>query len=747
MPENSSQPLQIHLFSEQISEQIGRLRLLTGAESNRSDLVAIKRAVMATRLLAGGARALRLSSLPTFLEEFLQWLQGIQRSEQPASPTQELILDAVIEFEEELLRHLESQEDDANLSSFEEQITELRGLLRHNQEGAAAKKILEIEEIVDEEAETESPAQFEPAEQPHETEKLEHPAEPTPPKPVDPSTARPEAEQPQAGPKDPQEGMLEKAAALTQWLGAVDAEQMENLRSRRQLRETLSQLQAILGEFLQVESAPQASRSQASEPVLEEKKTELEAAPATAVESTLDESDDPFVRGLAVLLEERRNALQGQLDYRVRGSLQCNLDAPVERKLNRVVDHLLEDSCDILDQMLQEEDAPPRGRLELYLSGESDRLRISLRDNGPQLEGTPALTHSDPLGLYRGLRRCRRLIEELHGIIVVEPADQPGTRFVLSLPRDPQHPVVKLVDLGSVQAALPGLLIDEYLSTDGLLFHRDTDGEHFIRNGHTVPLVDLAQYVAGVDPMAEDASGIVIVGSVEKRLGIYCYGLSENMALEASNETLDGWDEVSTKAVQGQGKPLPLLSIARLLRLRMAMPEVAEPGSVHDPMLDMYPDFQETAPKAPETADSASAKEGVEAPASRKVLLVNHSEFRRRELARILELRGYEVSAAQDITRGLAIAEGARLAFVVSDLRLGREDAAGFVDLKRAFPSSPVILSTSVERQHAEELVQRTGADACWLEPFHWAALHSLLLTLGVSGPGPQSGGFMPSDS
>ncbi len=723
MPENSSQPLQIHLFSEQISEQIGRLRLLTGAESNRSDLVAIKRAVMATRLLAGGARALRLSSLPAFLEEFLQWLQSIQRSERPTSPTQELILDGVIEFEEELLRHLESQQDDADLSPFEQQIGELRALLRHNQEGAAAKKILDLEEIADEKDEpTLATSEDEDAsveETPRPSAELE-------------SSAQGERE---TNPSDPQEPILKSAEELTQCLGTVDEELRERLRSRRELREKLTQLQTTLSEFLQLESAPDPSPPEESAATIEEETASIETAPPTTVESTLDESDDPFVRKVALLLEERRNALQGRLDYRVRGVLQCTLDSAVERKLNRVVDHLLEDSCDILDQMLQEEDAPPRGRLELHLSGESDRLRISLRDNGPQLEGTPALTHSDPLGLYRGLRRCRRLIEELHGIIVVEPADQPGTRFVLSLPRDPQHPVVKLVDLGSVQAALPGLLIDEYLSTDGLLFHRDTDGEHFIRNGHTVPLVDLAQYVAGVDPMAEEATGIVIVGSVEKRLGIYCYGLSENMALEASNETLDGWDEVSTKLVRRQGKTLPLLSIARLLRLRMAMPEAAEPGSVHDPMLDMYPEFQE--PAAP------SAQQEPAAPVTRRVLLVNHSEFRRRELARILELRGYEVTAAQDIARGISMVEGARLAFVLSDLRLGREDAAGFADLRRAFSSTPLILSTSVERQHAEALVQRTGADACWLEPFHWGALHSLLQALGVNGPGPQSGGFV----
>ena len=121
---------------------------------------------------------------------------------------------------------------------------------------------------------------------------------------------------------------------------------------------------------------------------------------------------------------------------------------------------------------------------------------------------------------------------------------------------------------------------------------------------------------------------------------------------------------------------------------------------------------------------------------------MNHSEFRRRELARVLELRGYHVTATCDISSGIRTLENSRVAFVVSDLRLGREESARFSDLRNAFPEVPVILSTSVDRQHAEELVERTGADACWIEPYHWAALHSLLQALEVRGPGPEGGDF-----
>ena len=95
----------------------------------------------------------------------------------------------------------------------------------------------------------------------------------------------------------------------------------------------------------------------------------------------------------------------------------------------------------------------------------------------PELEVAAALEHADPLGLYRGLRSARSTIEELRGLITVEPADRPGTRFVLSLPLDATSPLVRVIDLGRGKAALPGILTEQYLSTDGLLFHRDTDGE------------------------------------------------------------------------------------------------------------------------------------------------------------------------------------------------------------------------------------------------------------------------------
>ncbi len=134
MNDRPSRASQVGLFSEQISEQIGRLRVLTGSDADRTGGVALKRAVMATRLLAGSARILHVQELVAFLEELLVWLQEIGRSERRATPTQSLILDAVISFEEGLMRRLEQSEEAIEVSSFEEEIADLRGLIRKNRE-------------------------------------------------------------------------------------------------------------------------------------------------------------------------------------------------------------------------------------------------------------------------------------------------------------------------------------------------------------------------------------------------------------------------------------------------------------------------------------------------------------------------------------------------------------------------------------------------------------------------------------
>ena len=127
---------QVGLFSTQISEQIVRLRALSRNPDGPSEAhqVDLRRAIMATRLLAGSARIMQLDVLQQFLEELLEWLQRMEQATQPLNTTQALILESVVELEESLMIHLDEveQETGADLSPFQSQVDDLLTLIRHN---------------------------------------------------------------------------------------------------------------------------------------------------------------------------------------------------------------------------------------------------------------------------------------------------------------------------------------------------------------------------------------------------------------------------------------------------------------------------------------------------------------------------------------------------------------------------------------------------------------------------------------
>jgi len=108
-------------------------------------------------------------------------------------------------------------------------------------------------------------------------------------------------------------------------------------------------------------------------------------------------------------------------------------------------------------------------------------------------------------------------------------------------------------------------------------------------------------------------------------------------------------------------------------------------------------------------------------------ILVNQSEFRRRELSRTLQRVGFAVVQAADLEEAHRELRHGGGQLIVSDLRLGHEGAAGFHEIRRRHSDVVLLLTSAVAADHAEELAQRAGAHACWLEPFRRSDLQRLL--------------------
>jgi CheY-like chemotaxis protein len=113
-----------------------------------------------------------------------------------------------------------------------------------------------------------------------------------------------------------------------------------------------------------------------------------------------------------------------------------------------------------------------------------------------------------------------------------------------------------------------------------------------------------------------------------------------------------------------------------------------------------------------------------------RTLLVNQSDFRRRELLRTLESLGMEVEICADLQEARNRLGAGDVDLLVTDLRLGQEHGVTFPELRQQFPGLQVVLTSSVAKEYASDLAERTGADRCWLDPYRASDLGVMLEAL-----------------
>jgi len=645
---------QVGLFSTQISEQILRLRALSEGREGFSgqDLVALKRAIMATRLLGGSARILQFTELHSFLDRLLHWMQGIEERGKALSSTEQLILEGVIEVEERLMRSLEEDGDAAkDLTPYRDELADLLALME-KQEGRAKRS--------------------RPARKP-----------------------KPKA------PQDEDEPL--SAALLLEQMGqlVLELESVDEFADDPTLSELCVEQLAELSRRLDscVDRMGRALRD------------------AQRAETTDDIEDWP--RGDEILdplwerVQERSKDMGLPVGFYVEGDSSL-LESGLRDVMSEILRNLLDDTCNAIARALHEEEELVRVDIRLEIRSERGRVEVVLRDSAPVRERHDALTGGDALSFYRGVRRSRALVNQLNGILQVEPRKRTDVRFLLRVPSNLQAQTYQLLQLDDHWLAVPWVRVIESQATDGLVFEADDIGESFVRGGRSVPLLELGQHVHEVLPSSSGYERILLVGNVERRLGVYYDRIGDLVEAERLGDPPPGWEAAAYGSLEWDGRQVPILDVAALIEMRLhGALDGAGPGGGHDPMLDSY------------VPDPSEAKES--GPKRIRVLLVNRSEFRRREIARVLQRQGHELSFSSELLAALKRKKKPAVDLVITDLRLGEEGTEDLSKVRQAYGGVPVILTSAAAREQANELAQRVGADGCWLDPYRPEDLQKLL--------------------
>ncbi len=649
---------QVGLFSAQISEQIQRLRPLVAPTGGPGEAqqVDLRRAVMATRLLAGSARIVSLGSLHVFLDELLDWLHCIEQAGVPPKSSQVLILESVIDLEESILQQLErAGEGKLQLDALSTQIEDLTGLIRRNC------------------------------------------------KSMDPRDT--------SGPT----GSLDPASI------PVARDPIEELRVGVHEASTPEERAALLAriEGMIEELAALANRlhGEASNEPDAEWDYAVEGIPALD-----DPAGDPVVGpAVARLIKATRN-MGCRLEVQAYGSA-VTLMQPLRGPVSEILSALVQD---IATAAAGEPDMVTL-KVVFEIREDQGRVRVLVADNGPR-SGSGVLDADDLSRLF-GLRRARNLLEQVGGLIRMEPRENPALRFEAYVPLDPARPGYIVLALESGQVAVPAALYERTVRAGNLLYETDEGGESVQLHGRSVPIAELGEYVPDVLPGNGASPFLVVTGVVEKRLGMACEKPPVIVRTSSLGDAPKGWEHVAYGSILLEGDLIPVLDVRRLLDVRFrSHPETGLPGSLPELSVDAWEAAQD--PVSQRVSPLSGMIAPVSSPTVMRTVLVNQSEFRRRELLRTLESLGMEVEVCEDLNGARERLTAGDIDLLVTDLRLGQDAGASFPELRKVCPGIQIVLTSSVAREYAVDLAERTGADRCWLDPYRASDLGVMLEAL-----------------
>lgn len=676
---------QVGLFSAQISEQIARLRALesTGGASNPE--TNLRRAIMATRLLAGSSRILAFGELQDFLDLLLRWLQALESGPRELNTTQTLLLESVIDLEETLMRQFDAGGSDAgDLSAHLEAITDLQTLIERNLEELERQS--GEPEATETPERTETPATRETAATPETTA-----TPPTPParEPVADEDGTHADESRAEAAADALEDAVRRLQEVLDHTTSPAA--LEILRG--ELGDRVRQLQAI-DEQLEMRSRAQRAPSRPSDPDL---------GPALR-----RPEEDPVYAPVVERLQAAADRAEARLVFRAHGSAR-GADEAIQALARDLFEAL---GGDVADELAAQSVGRPV-HVTASLRAEQGHLVGLLGDDLGEAATRRGPLDIDHLAVLPGLRRARSLLTHHDGLLRAHPAGE-SLRYRFTLPLSTDHPRYAVLHRGDEAVALSASLVEDVLHAPPM--ETDPDGQRTLMlEGRAVPVVDLAELSAAATYQPDPGEHVAVFGFVEKRLAMPCDGSIE---LHSSSELLDPppeWEGLAQGALAIEGETVVVLDVRALLgrRFRPAGPEVSTPAE--EPPLDSFVPVRES----PRVRSRA-----------RRAVIVNQSEFRRRELSRTLQGQGMSVQAVADLAEAEELLSAGDTDLLLSDLRLGRGQPSSFHRLREERPDLRVVLTTAVAEAAARELAEKAGADACWREPFRGSDFRRILAGL-----------------
>ncbi len=397
-----------------------------------------------------------------------------------------------------------------------------------------------------------------------------------------------------------------------------------------------------------------------------------------------------------------------------------SIDARLLERVQIVLQHLVGDiflRCN--DRQL---------RIELSVEKKNGVLFWSLGDNGDNFVTDSRLDRDEYLAFYPGLRKVRKVLEDLQSLLWVEPDGSGKNRFAFTTPVSLEDGRFMVWDNDGDSIAVFASQIAGVHTLDEVKVIDDSRGENVTIDGRWIRVLRLGQLLAGGP---EDGDRIIVIGSLETRIGFFVNG---DGILEDGiwkKEAVPAWRGMENGVVQVRDKRVPLIDANELLRRYMAIVDaVAEEDvsggvdfEVSDPshaQAHMELDAQ-TPPDRFTTESEDEVKEAVEQPSSGgdvDVLVVEQSNSLRTTFETILSEKTINTIVVDGLDGALAFLKEGSTRLIISDFRVPSMSAKALVDeLGIEGKDIPVLVTTSHRGENADVLVERLGVAGYIFKP------------------------------
>lgn len=360
-------------------------------------------------------------------------------------------------------------------------------------------------------------------------------------------------------------------------------------------------------------------------------------------------------------------------------------------------------------------------RIHVAARDASGAMRWSVRDDGNNFISDSPVDHDDQLAFYRGLRGVINLIGRHRSVLWVEPAvgpDGPRARFEFTLPASDTRDAVMVWGEGDDAFALRATQVCAVADASTTKVGDDEYGRFVDIDGGRVPLVQLDElYGRGC---ARGAS-IVVLGSLEKRIGFYVPGPARRYDTHVLGGVVPPWEGAPPFVAQVESRRVPLLDADHVLGAYLSVTGTLSTDQISGGVPEDEPEV---------TPRQATSREDVPAPPASpvgagegrdgrgEVLVVEQSEAMRETIASILSQRNIASACVSEVDEAAGIIDERCPRLIISEFRMPTMAAKRIVDmLKEKGSDIPVLVTTSQTGKTAELLVEKLGASGYLSKP------------------------------